>query len=140
MMKETRNFKNIGEVALSELVLNDGYISVYIPIENMSEKLQAVIDTLIERYKDSFQLNHPTIDTSDFSICVDTALNIMLNPSAEKEKRLSYYINTIIWYKESENTDFEEAEFCDEIEIDLNAEDALFLKKFIITGLVNSIF
>lgn len=143
MRKNKKAIENIGTVAIGDLKICEGSIGLYMPIKHASEPIQKQLDKLEGWYKEMFAKKHPEIDTSKFTLNFDTALHMDLNTEGfidRQETNVSYSINVIIWYEESANTEYEEVEFYDPFEIDINAEDSRYLKKLVINKLLDIFF
>lgn len=142
MRKNTRTIENIGTVSVKDLEICEGNIGLYIPIKTMSPQIREQLDKLEKRFIDNFKKNHPDVDTSGFTLNYDIALHMYLNTNSfakEQENKVSYEVHYIIWFTDGENNELD-VDFCDPVEIDINNEDSTYLKKLVITKLMDKFF
>ena len=74
-----KNFKNIGNVAISEIALCDTTIGLYIPIENMSENIRREYEKSEKHFTETVNKEHPEIDLSQYTLYRDVALHMDLD-------------------------------------------------------------
>lgn len=143
MKKNTKEIKNIGTVSIKDLTICEGSIGLYIPINVMSDPIKERIAELDEDFKKRFAKKHPEVDTSSFTLSHDIALHMYLDTEKfedREETTVMYQVNTIIWYTETENTEYEETDVDTAFEIDINADDSRYLKKLVMNKLLEVFF
>lgn len=116
----TVEVKELGAINLKDVKAVSGQFEVHIPILNINEDLDDLIDEL---YKD-FQSKHPEVDEKE--ICVD----IRVQYSTEqyyKSVDSDFMLDIFVWQDSNENV----VEEYDEIPLYLNEEGTRTVKKLI---------
>lgn len=129
-----KNFKNIGNVAISEIALCDTTIGLYIPIEKMSKNIRAEYERCEEMFSKSLEREHPEVDLTQYTLYRDVALHMNLDNG-----KVRYSVAIILWIQDEEGNEIH-TEFCDPFEVEINAEDNSYLKKLVLTKLIDSFF
>ena len=129
-----KNFKNIGNVAISEIALCDTTIGLYIPIEKMSENIRREYEKCEKYFTETVNKKHPKIDLSQYTLYRDVALHMDLDNG-----KVKYSVAIILWI-ENEQGDEIHVEFYDPFEVEINDEDNSYLKKLVLKKLVDSFF
>ena len=129
-----KNFKNIGNVAISEIALCDTTIGLYIPIEKMSENIRREYEKCEKYFTETVNKKHPEIDLSQYTLYRDIALHMDLDNDTVK-----YSVAIILWIENEQGEEIH-VEFYDPFEVEINAEDNSYLKKLVLKKLVDSFF
>lgn len=129
-----KNFKNIGNVAISEIALCDTTIGLYIPIEKMSENIRREYEKCEKYFTESVNKEHPEIDLSQYTLYRDIALHMDLD-----NDKVNYSVAIILWIENEQGEEIH-VEFYDPFEVEINAEDNSYLKKLVLKKLVDSFF
>ena len=129
-----KNFKNIGNVAISEIALCDTTIGLYIPIEKMSENIRREYEKCEKYFTETVNKKHPEIDLSQYTLYRDIALHMDLD-----NDKVNYSVAIILWIENEQGEEIH-VEFYDPFEVEINAEDNNYLKKLVLKKLVDSFF
>ena len=129
-----KNFKNIGNVAISEIALCDTTIGLYIPIEKMSENIRREYEKSEKHFTETVNKEHPEIDLSQYTLYRDIALHMDLD-----NDKVNYSVAIILWIENEQGEEIH-VEFYDPFEVEINAEDNSYLKKLVLKKLVDSFF
>ena len=129
-----KNFENIGKVAVNEITLCDTEIGLYIPIEKMSENIRREYEKSEKQFTETVKKEHPEVDLSQYTLYRDVALHMNIN-----DNKVSYSVSIILWIQD-ENENEIHVEFYDPFEIEINAEDNKYLKKLVMTKLMEAFF
>lgn len=129
-----KNFKNIGNVAISEIALCDTTIGLYIPIEKMSENIRREYEKSEKHFTETVNKEHPEIDLSQYTLYRDVALHMDLDNG-----KVKYSVAIILWIENEQGEEIH-VEFYDPFEVEINAEDNSYLKKLVLKKLVDSFF
>lgn len=129
-----KNFKNIGNVAISEIALCDTTIGLYIPIEKMSENIRREYEKCEKYFTEAVNKKHPEIDLSQYTLYRDIALHMDLD-----NDKVKYSVAIILWIENEQGEEIH-VEFYDPFEVEINAEDNSYLKKLVLKKLVDSFF
>ena len=129
-----KNFKNIGNVAISEIALCDTTIGLYIPIEKMSENIRREYEKSKKNFTETVNKEHPNVDLSHHTLFRDVALHMDIN-----DGKVCYSVAIILWI-ENEQGDEIHVEFYDPFEVEINAEDNKYLKKLVMNKLMEAFF
>ena len=129
-----KNFKNIGNVAISEIALCDTTIGLYIPIEKMSENIRREYEKSEKHFTETVNKEHPEIDLSQHTLYRDVALHMNIN-----DNKVSYSVAIILWIENEQGEEIH-VEFYDPFEVEINDEDNSYLKKLVLKKLVDSFF
>ena len=129
-----KNFKNIGNVAISEIALCDTTIGLYIPIEKMSENIRREYEKCEKYFTETVNKKHPEIDLSQYTLYRDIALHMDLD-----NDKVNYSVAIILWIENEQGEEIH-VEFYDPFEVEINAEDNSYLKKLVLKKLVDSFF
>lgn len=129
-----KNFKNIGNVAISEIALCDTTIGLYIPIEKMSESIRREYEKSEKHFTETVNKEHPEIDLSQYTLYRDVALHMDLDNG-----KVKYSVAIILWIENEQGEEIH-VEFYDPFEVEINDEDNSYLKKLVLKKLVDSFF
>ena len=129
-----KNFKNIGNVAISEIALCDTTIGLYIPIEKMSENIGREYEKSEKHFTETVNKEHPEIDLSQYTLYRDVALHMDLDNG-----KVKYSVAIILWIENEQGKEIH-VEFYDPFEVEINDEDNSYLKKLVLKKLVDSFF
>ena len=129
-----KNFKNIGNVAISEIALCDTTIGLYIPIEKMSENIRREYEKSEKQFTETVKKEHPEVDLSQYTLYRDVALHMDLNNG-----KVKYSVAIILWIENEQGKEIH-VEFYDPFEVEINDEDNSYLKKLVLKKLVDSFF
>ena len=129
-----KNFKNIGNVAISEIALCDTTIGLYIPIEKMSENIRREYEKSEKHFTETVNKEHPEVDLSQHTLYRDVALHMNIN-----DNKVSYSVAIILWIQDEDENEIH-VEFYDPFEIEINAEDNKYLKKLVMNKLMEAFF
>ena len=129
-----KNFKNIGNVAISEIALCDTTIGLYIPIEKMSENIRREYEKCEKYFTETVNKKHPEIDLSQYTLYRDIALHMDLD-----NDKVNYSVAIILWIENEQGEEIH-VEFYDPFEVEINDEDNSYLKKLVLKKLVDSFF
>lgn len=129
-----KNFKNIGNVAISEIALCDTTIGLYIPIEKMSENIRREYEKCEKYFTETVNKKHPEIDLSQYTLYRDIALHMDLD-----NDKVNYSVAIILWIENEQGEEIH-VEFYDPFEVEINSEDNRYLKKLVLKKLVDSFF
>ena len=126
-MKGTTKIKNLGTVVLDSVSVDNGQIEVHVPIDDISEQLDGVIDKCIA----DFMGKHENVKSSD-ELVFDVRVVFSFG-NFKDNTEFSLFI--IVW-----NESDDEAEFYEEIPVSFDEEDSKKIKKIIWDGLGESLF
>ena len=129
-----KNFKNIGNVAISEIALCDTTIGLYIPIEKMSENIRREYEKCEKYFTETVNKKHPEIDLSQYTLYRDIALHMDLD-----NDKVNYSVAIILWIENEQGEEIH-VEFYDPFEVEINDEDNKYLKKLVMNKLMDSFF
>lgn len=107
--------KEVGTINLDKIEVVDGQISIFIPVEVMDEKFNAILDDLLDDYRKK----HPKANDICFEICLFLSFGLA-NPEFE--------INVTIFDGDYENTN-EDMECYDGIMVELTEEQSKAVKQ-----------
>ena len=126
-MKGTTKIKNLGTVVLDRVSVDNGQIEVHVPIDDITEQLDGVIDKCIA----DFMGKHENVKSSD-ELVFDVRVVFSFG-NFKDNTEFSLFI--IVW-----NESDDEAEFYEEIPVSFDEEDSKKIKKIIWDGLGESLF
>ncbi len=126
-MKGTTKIKNLGTVVLDSVSVDNGQIEVHVPIDDITEQLDGVIDKCIA----DFMGKHENVKSSD-ELVFDVRVVFSFG-NFKDNTEFSLFI--IVW-----NESDDEAEFYEEIPVSFDEEDSKKIKKIIWDGLGESLF
>ena len=126
-MKGTTKIKNLGTVVLDSVSVDNGQIEVHVPIDDITEQLDGVIDKCIA----DFMGKHENVKSSD-ELVFDVRVVFSFG-NFKDNTEFSLFI--IVW-----NESDDEAEFYEEIPVSFDEEDSKKIKKIIRDGLGESLF
>ena len=129
-----KNFKNIGNVAISEIALCDTTIGLYIPIEKMSENIRREYEKSEKHFTETVNKEHPEIDLSQYTLYRDVALHMNLDNG-----KVKYSVAIILWIENEQGEEIH-VEFYDPFEVEINDEDNKYLKKLVMNKLMEAFF
>ena len=129
-----KNFKNIGNIAISDITLCDKTIGLYIPIEKMSENIRREYEDSEKHFTEKVNKKYPEIDLSKHTLFRDVALHINLD-----DGKIKYSVAIILWIENEQGEEIH-TEFYDPFDVEINAEDNSYLKKLVLKKLVDSFF
>ena len=129
-----KNFKNIGNVAISEIALCDTTIGLYIPIEKMSENIRREYEKSEKHFTETVNKEHPEIDLSQYTLYRDVALHMDFDNG-----KVKYSVAIILWI-ENEQREEIHVELYDPFEVEINDEYNSDFKKWVLKKLVDSFF
>lgn len=126
-MKGTTKIKNLGTVVLDSVSVDNGQIEVHVPIDDITEQLDGVIDKCMA----DFMGKHENVKSSD-ELVFDVRVVFSFG-NFKDNTEFSLFI--IVW-----NESDDEAEFYEEIPVSFDEEDSKKIKKIIWDGLGESLF
>lgn len=129
-----KNFKNIGNVAISEIALCDTTIGLYMPIEKMSKNIRTEYEKCEEMFSKTLAKKHPEVDLADYTLYRDVALHMNI-----ENNKVRYSVAIILWIQDEEGNEIH-VDFFDPFEVEINAEDNKYLKKLVMNKLMDSFF
>lgn len=129
-----KNFKNIGNVAISEIALCDTNIGLYIPIEKMSENIRIEYEDSENYFISKVKEQYPEIDLTKYLFLRDISLHININNG-----EVNYTVSIILWLEDEQGEDFF-TEFFDPFEVEINDEDNKYLRRLVINKLMDTFF
>ena len=119
-MKGTTVIKNLGTIILKDICLGDGQIEVHLPIDDVSDSLNKIMDDCKEDFKKKNKL------TSDEGIYFDIRVVFSCgNFVSDDEKRNGDFKLLIIVWNDSAD------EFYEDIPVSFDPEDSKKIKKII---------
>ena len=119
-MNATTVIKNLGTIILKDVCLGDGQIEVHLPIDDVSDSLNKIMDDCKEDFKKKNKL------TSDEGIYFDIRVVFSCgNFVSDDEKRNGDFKLLIIVWNESAD------EFYEAIPVSFDTEDSKKIKKII---------
>lgn len=119
-MKGTTVIKNLGTIILKDICLGDGQIEVHLPIDDVSDSLNKIMDDCKEDFKKKNKL------TSDEGIYFDIRVVFSCgNFVSDAEKRNGDFKLLIIVWNDSAD------EFYEDIPVSFDTEDSKKIKKII---------
>lgn len=119
-MKGTTVIKNLGTIILKDICLGDGQIEVHLPIDDVSDSLNKIMDDCKEDFKKKNKL------TSDEGIYFDIRVVFSCgNFVSDDEKRNGDFKLLIIVWNDSAD------EFYEDIPVTFDTEDSKKIKKII---------
>lgn len=129
-----KNFKNIGNVAISEITLCDTLIGLYIPIEKMSKNIRKEYEESEKHFTKKITEKYPEIDLTQHTLLRDVALHMNVN-----DNKVRYSVAIILWIENEQGEEIH-TEFYDPFDVKINAEDNKYLKKLVMNKLMDSFF
>ena len=129
-----KNFKNIGNVAISEIALCDTNIGLYIPIEKMSENIRIEYEDSENYFISKVKEQYPEIDLTKYLFLRDISLHININNG-----EVNYTVSIILWLEDEQGEEFF-TEFFDPFEVEINDEDNKYLRRLVINKLMDTFF
>lgn len=132
-MKKT-TIKNIGRVAVKDIVLCDTEIGLYMPIEKMSANIQAKYEECSKYFDEEFSKRFPSVNPDECKEWHDISLHMDVNNS-----EVRYYVSIIIWAEDNSGNELYTG-FYDPFEVEINSEDNKYLKKLVMNKLIESFF
>lgn len=129
-----KNFKNIGNVAISEIALCDTTIGLYMPIEKMSKNIRTEYEKCEKMFSKTLAKEHPEVDLADYTLYRDVALHMNI-----ENNKVRYSVAIILWIQDEEENEIH-VDFFDPFEVEINAEDNKYLKKLVMNKLIDSFF
>lgn len=121
---KAQNIKELGVIDLDRVVATNGQIETFVPIKVIGDELDELLDTLHA----DFKKKHPEVEETMFTVNVVYIYGELDSPRFELE--------IIVWNE----ADAKEAEFYDEIEVNLSEMAQREVKKIIWDALGKSIF
>lgn len=119
-MKGTTVIKNLGTIILKDVSLGDGQIEVHLPIDDISDSLEKILDDCMEDFMKKNKL------TSDDGINFDVRVVFSCgNFVSDDEKRSGDFNLFIIVWNDSAD------EFYEDIPVSFDTEDSRKIKKII---------
>ena len=119
-MKSTTVIKNLGTIILKDVCLGDGQIEVHLPIDDVSDSLNKIMDDCKEDFKKKNKL------TSDEGIYFDVRVVFSCgNFVSDVEKRSGDFNLLVIVWNDSAD------EFYEDIPVSFDIEDAKKIKKIV---------
>lgn len=119
-MKATTVIKNLGTIILKDVSLGDGQIEVHLPIDDMSDSLEKILDDCMDDFMKKNKL------TSDDGINFDVRVVFSCgNFVSDDEKRSGDFKLLIIVWNDSRD------EFYEDIPVSFDTEDSRKIKKII---------
>ena len=119
-MKSTTVIKNLGTIILKDISLGDGQIEVHLPIDDVSDSLNKIMDDCKEDFKKKNKL------TSDEGIYFDIRVVFSCgNFVSDVEKRSGDFNLLVIVWNDSAD------EFYEDIPVSFDIEDAKKIKKIV---------
>ena len=119
-MNATTVIKNLGTIILKDVCLGDGQIEVHLPIDDVSDSLNKIMDDCKEDFKKKNKL------TSDEGIYFDIRVVFSCgNFVSDDEKRNGDFKLLIIVWNDSAD------EFYEDIPVSFDTEDSKKIKKII---------
>lgn len=134
-MKRTTNFKSLGVVELDGVCINGGQIEVHMPVDEVSEQLENVLDECVKSYTQK----HTGVVMEDLNFDVRVVLscgNFCRNDGNEPE----FNLFIVAWQKKDEETGKDTAEFFEKIPVSFSAEESKRIKKIIWDSLGELLF
>ena len=129
-----KNFKNIGNVSISEITLCDTTIGLYIPIEKMSKNIRREYEKNKKHFMKTVNKEHPEVDLSQHTLFRDVALHMNI-----EDNKIRYSVAIILWIVDEQGKEIH-VEFYDPFDVEINAEDNKYLKKLVMNKLMDSFF
>ena len=122
--------RNLGTINVEEIAIMGGQIEVFVPVDVISNELDAVIVKCENKYREE----HPEVDLSQYTLYRDIALHMNIN-----DNKVSYSVAIILWIQDEDENEIH-VEFYDPFEIEINAEDNKYLKKLVMNKLMEAFF
>ena len=129
-----KNFKNIGNVAISEIALCDTTIGLYMPIEKMSKEIRTEYEDSEKHFTEKIKKNFSEIDLTQHTLFRDVALHMNI-----ENNKVRYSVAIILWIEDEDRNPIH-TDFFDPFEVEINAEDNSYLKKLVLNKLIDSFF
>lgn len=129
-----KNFKNIGNVAVSEINLCDSEIGLHMPIKKMSSNIQEEYEKCETWFSETVSKKFPEINFKDYTLYRDIALHMNIH-----NEEVVYTVAIILWIEDDQGKEIH-VEFYDPFEIEINDEDNRYLKKLVMRKLIDSFF
>lgn len=133
-MNGTTKFKSLGVVELDGVCINGGQIEVHMPVDEVSEQLENVLDECVKSYIQK----HTGVVMEDLNFDVRVMLSCGNFCRNGNEPEFNLFI--VVWQKKDEETGKDTAEFFDEIPVSFSAEEAKRIKKIIWDSLGELLF
>lgn len=134
-MEGTTKFKSLGVVELDGVCINGGQIEVHIPVDEVSEQLEKVLDECVKLYIQKH--DKATMEELNFDIRVILSCG---NFCRGDGKEAEFHLFIVVWQKSDEETGKDTAEFYEEIPVSFSAEETRRIKKIIWDSLGEMLF
>jgi hypothetical protein len=131
---KNKNFKNIGNVAIKDIILCETSIGLYMPIEEMSGNIRREYEDSENHFTSKVKNKYPEINLTQYTLFRDVALHMNIN-----EGKVEYSVSIILWI-ENENREEIHSECYDPFVVEINDEDNKYLKKLVVNKLMDSFF
>lgn len=129
-----KNFNNIGNVAIKDIVLCETSIGLYMPIEEMSENIRREYEDSEKHFTTTVNKKYPDVDLLQHTLFRDIALHMNID-----DNEVKYSVAIILWIEDEQGNEIH-SECYDPFEVEINAEDNKYLKKLVMNKLMDSFF
>ena len=139
-MQRTREFKNIGTVVTSKIMLSDTTMSLFIPLETESDLIRAEREKFENWVLRDVKKENPDINFDDCILNTETDLYINTG-CCDKNGRYEMYfsIGFIVCFMDADGKEIY-WDSSDGFEIELSEEDKAYLKKVMALKIVDALF
>lgn len=126
-MKKITTFKNLGQVNLTGISIENGRIEMHLPIADTAEPLNRVLDFCTRDYIKKYN-NVDSYKELNYDVRVVLSWS-GFNVDNEKEIEITLFV--IVWQSADEKTGQDTAEFYDDMPVALDEEDTERLKEIV---------
>lgn len=135
-MRGTTKIENLGVVDLDGVSIGDGRIEVHVPIADVAEQLDKVLDECITHYMKQYK-NVKSDEELNFDVHVIFSCGGFRNANKDEAE---FELLIIIWQKSDDESCSDTAEFYEEIPVVFSEADSKKIKKIIWDGLGEALF
>lgn len=126
-MKGTTKIKNLGTIILENVSIDDGQIEVHLPIDDVAEQLDKVLDECTKEYKTKYNNVKSSIELNFDIRVIFSCGGFRYGNKDEAEFKLF----VIVWQKSDDENGRNTAEFYEDIPVYFDTEDAKEIKRII---------
>lgn len=134
-MNGTTKLKSLGIIELDGVSVNGGQIEVHIPISEVSEQLEKVLDECAKLYVQKY--DKVTVEDLNFDVRVVLSCG---NFCRGDEKETEFDLFVVVWQQNDDETGKDTAEFYEEIPVLFSAEETRRIKKIVWDSLGEMLF